>query len=149
MEHPLKEELLPSRVREMVSSIVPKQKKLMVATGVVPMPSEDFVLALYQLCYDDDKEISSKSLETLKNTPKSLIIAAAKKFPWSEPLDFLARAFHKGTLAPFPSMRSMLKAQVEQTPRCFGQGFPFCRHPHRLHSHSRTQEDKKAMSEAL
>jgi len=95
MEHPLKEELLPSRVREMVSSIVPKQKKLMVATGVVPMPSEDFVLALYQLCHDDDKEISSKSLETLKNTPKSLIIAAAKKFPWSEPLDFLARAFHK------------------------------------------------------
>jgi hypothetical protein len=93
MEHPLSEELLPQKVRETTSPLLPKNRRLAVAAGLVPMTPDDNVLALYQLAFDGDKEVSSKAVETLKTTPVAIVVAAVKKFSRPEPLDYIARAY--------------------------------------------------------
>lgn len=93
MEHPLSQELLPENVRQASNPLLPRNKKMAVAAGIVPMAPEDNVLALYQLAFDGDQDVAAKSSDTLQSMPLNIVAAAMKRFPWPEPLEYLGKLF--------------------------------------------------------
>jgi hypothetical protein len=97
MEHPLNEELLPGKVRQATNPLLPNAKKLVVAAGVLPLSPEDNVLALYQLCFDESRDVASKAADTLGKVPPHIVAAAIKRFPWPEPLDYIGKLFKSHT----------------------------------------------------
>lgn len=101
MQHPLSEHLLPEKVRRAVSPLLPHNKRMAVASGLLPLSPQETVLCLYQLCFDEDQQIASKAKETLLSLPSELIASSVSQLKWENPLDFIAELFakHSGIIA--------------------------------------------------
>ncbi len=93
MEHPLSQEVLPEKVANATSPMLPKEKKMAVAAGIIPMAPEENLLALYQLSYDNDKDVARKAGDTLRSMPTAVIAAAVGKLPYPEPIDCVVKLF--------------------------------------------------------
>jgi hypothetical protein len=93
MEHPLNPDYLPENVRRATNPILPKNRKMAVAAGLMPMASEDNILALYQLSFDGEPEVAAKAADTLVSMPGNIMAAAVRKFQWAEPLDHIGKIF--------------------------------------------------------
>lgn len=93
MDHPLNPDFLPENVRQATNPILPKNRKMAVAAGLLPMSPEDNVLALYQLSFDGEPEVAAKASDTLIKMPGNIVAAAVRKFQWAEPLDHIGRIF--------------------------------------------------------
>ncbi|MFH1435288.1 MAG: hypothetical protein ABIJ56_06195 [Pseudomonadota bacterium] len=93
MEHPLSQEVLPEKVARATSPMLAKEKKMAVAVGAMPMAADENVLALYQLSYDNDKDVARKAGDTLRSMPTAVIAAAVGKLPYPEPIDCVAKLF--------------------------------------------------------
>jgi hypothetical protein len=94
MKHPLNPELLPEKVRTATNPLLQKSRKLAVAAGIIPMLPEENVLTLYQLSFDEDREVAEKAMFALRDMPTNIIAAVARKVPWPEPIDRIARLFY-------------------------------------------------------
>jgi hypothetical protein len=94
MKHPLNPELLPEKVRTATNPLLQKSRKMAVAAGILPMLPEENVLALYQLSFDEDKEVAEKAMFTLRDMPSNIVSAVVRKVPWPEPIDRIGRLFY-------------------------------------------------------
>ena len=94
MKHPLNPELLPEKVRIATNPLLQKSRKMDVAAGILPMLPEENVLTLYQLSFDEDKEVAEKAMFALRDMPTNIMAAVVRKVPWPEPIDRIGSLFY-------------------------------------------------------
>jgi hypothetical protein len=64
---------LPEHLKQFVDPSLPREKRLMSARGVIPLPPKDIALLLFCLVLDDDKEISGEAEQTIAQIPQKVM----------------------------------------------------------------------------
>lgn len=70
-------DVIPEQFRKMAGPEAPARARNMVASGLLPMPSEALVASLCFLSADSDAELSSKAKETLLDLEQDILIGIA------------------------------------------------------------------------
>jgi len=85
-------ERIPESVRRFIDPSLPKEMRLMVAQGFIPVQPKDLALVLYCLTLDENEEISNEATKSLKSIPEGVMInVLADPFTPPQLLDYMAR----------------------------------------------------------
>lgn len=87
----LKYEELPDAVKAIIKEDTPLPAKMVMADGIMPLPTKELVMALYYFVGDENKELSERAKNSLLNMPTDLMVAAIDAGLPPKILNFFAR----------------------------------------------------------
>lgn len=64
---------LPQHLKQFIDPSLPREKRLMSARGIIPLPPKDIALLLFCLVLDNDKEISKEAEQSIVQIPKKVM----------------------------------------------------------------------------
>lgn len=85
-------EKLPEHLKQHLDSSLGRERRLMAAKGLLPLPPRELIIILYALVQDDDEDIRSEALNSLLSIPENVmlnIVSDSSTKP--EVLDFVAK----------------------------------------------------------
>jgi hypothetical protein len=88
---PLDESEIPAQLRKHVQPDAPTKQKMMAARGMLPAPPEQMILVLYQLTFDDNRDVQKAVRESLKDMPPNVLAPAVGKTQHEGVLDWIGR----------------------------------------------------------
>jgi hypothetical protein len=88
---PLDESELPAQLRKHVQPDAPTKQKMMAARGMLPAPPEQMILVLYQLTFDDNRDVQKAVRESLEDMPPNVLAPAVGKTQHEGVLDWIGR----------------------------------------------------------
>ncbi len=83
---------LPENLRALVDPTTPKEKKNMIAKGVIPLMPRDMIIVLFLLLFDSDDEVKANACDSFKDIPEEIMlnVLSDSSLP-PEILDYVAR----------------------------------------------------------
>ena len=88
---PLDAGAIPAQLQKHVQPDAPTKMKMMAARGMLPAPPEQMILVLYQLSFDNNKDVQKAVRGALKDMPPNVLVPAVGKTQFEGVLDWIGR----------------------------------------------------------
>lgn len=83
---------LPKSCKKFISENMDINRKMIAAKGLIPLPANELVVALYYFIFDEDEKVRNTAYKSLANLPPNIISSAIEYTTFPSILEFFAKS---------------------------------------------------------